>query len=94
MEATVLSVRPLRSPIPSGGLEIMLMAKLTINEKDIKILKYLQQLIKENYKPETDFNETDAETPDQLLETGKIEEEEHEVDDVIFIEDEEDEEEE
>ena len=42
MEATVLSVRPLRSPIPSGGLEIMLMAKLTINEKDTKILKYFQ----------------------------------------------------
>ena len=29
------------SPIPSGGLEIMLMAKLTIDEKDAKILKYL-----------------------------------------------------
>ena len=66
----------------------MYLTKLTINEKDTKVLKYLQQLIKENYEPETDFNETDAETSDRLLETGKIEEEEHEVDDVIFIDDE------
>ena len=94
MEATVLSVRPLRSPIPSGGLEIMLMAKLTINEKDTKILKYLQQLIEENYEPETDLSETDAETPDRLLETCEIEEEEHEVGDVIFIDDEEEDEDE
>ena len=53
MEANVLSVRLLPSPIPSGGLEIMLMAKLTIDEKDAKILKYLQQIITENYEPKT-----------------------------------------
>ena len=42
MEANVLSVRPLPSLIPSGGLEIMLMAKLTIDEKDAKILTQIQ----------------------------------------------------
>ena len=33
MEANVLSIRPLPSQIPSGGLKIMLKAKLTIDEK-------------------------------------------------------------
>ena len=35
MEAIVLSIRPLPSPIPRGGLEIMLKAKLTIDEKHV-----------------------------------------------------------
>ena len=48
MEVSVLSIRPLPPPIPSGGLEIMLKAKLTIDEKHAQILKYLQQLIAEN----------------------------------------------
>ena len=33
MEASALSIRQLPSPTPSGGLEIMLKAKLTIDEK-------------------------------------------------------------
>ena len=33
MEASVLSIQPLPSPIPRGELEIMLKVKLTINEK-------------------------------------------------------------
>ena len=41
-----------------------------------------------------DLSETDAETPDRLLETCEIEEEEHEVGDVIFIDDEEEDEDE
>ena len=64
MEANLLSVRPLPSAIPSVGLEIMLMAKLTKDEKDAKILKYLEQLIAENYEPKTviEYDETDTET--------------------------------
>ena len=64
LEANVLFVRPLPSPIPSGGLEIMLMAKLTTDQKDAKILKYLQQLIAENYEPKAviENDETDTET--------------------------------
>ena len=63
MEASVISIRPLPSPIPSGGLKIMLKAKLTIDEKHAQILKYLQQLMKENYEPNTDIetDETDTE---------------------------------
>ena len=49
MEASVLSIRPLPSPIPSGRLEIMLKAKLTIDERHAQ--NYLQQLIAANYKP-------------------------------------------
>ena len=80
MEANVLSVRPLPSPIPSGGLEIMHMAKLTINE---------QQLIAENYEPKIVIqnDETDTETniTDKSHENEK--EEGHDIDDLIFIDD-------
>ena len=89
MEVNVLSVRPLPSQIPSGGLEIMPMAKLTIDEKDAKILKYLQQLITENYEPKTviENDETDTETniTDQSHENEK--EEGRDIDDLIFIDD-------
>ena len=63
MEASVLSIRTLPSPIPSGGLEIMPKAKLT-DEKHAQIVKYLQQLIAENYEPNTDIEtyETDTES--------------------------------
>ena len=84
----MLSVRPLPSPIPSGGLEIMLMAKLTIDEKDAKILKYLQQLIAENYEPKTvienDETDTEANITDRSNENEK---EGHDIDDLIFIDD-------
>ena len=95
MEANVLSAWLLPSPIPSGGLEIMLMAKLTIDEKDAKILKYLQQLIAENYEPKTDIEndetDTEANITDQSHENEK--EEGHDIDDVIFIDDDTDKEE-
>ena len=64
----------------------MLKAKLTIDKKHAQILKYLQQLIAKNYEPNTDdieTNETDTESgiTDQQLE----EEEENDIDEVIFI---------
>ena len=96
MEANVLPVRLLPSPIPSGALEITLMGKLAIDEKDAKILKYLQQLIAENYEPETviENDETDTETniTDKSHENEK--EEGHDIDDLIFIDDDTDKEEE
>ena len=77
------------SPVPSGGLEIMLMAKLTLDEKDAKILKYLQQLTAENYEPKTaienDENDTETNITDQSHENEK--EEGHDIDDLIFIDD-------
>ena len=73
----------------------MLMAKLTIDEKDGKMLKYLQQLIVENYEPKTDIenDETDTKTniTDQSHENEK--EEGHDIDNVIFIDDDTDKEE-
>ena len=92
MEAPVLQIWPLPSPTPSGGLEILLTAKLTIDEKHMNIVKCSSQRIAENYKPETDLgelDETDAETG-HWHETQEIEEPEHEIDGIIFLEDEED----
>ena len=80
METSVLL---LPSPIPSGGLEIMLKANLTIDEKRAQILKYLQQLIAENYEPnadiETDESDTESDITDQ-----QPEKEENDIDKVIF----------
>ena len=74
----------------------MLMAKLTIDEKDAKILKYLQQLIAENYEPKTviknDETDTEINITDQSHENEK--EEGHDIDGLIFIDDDTDKEEE
>ena len=71
----------------------MLKAKLTINEKYAQILKYLQQLIAENYEPntdiETDETDTESDITDQQLEEG-----ENDIDEVTFIDDDTDNEEE
>ena len=85
MEASVLSTRPLPSPIPRG-LEIMLKAKLTIDEKHAQILKYLQQLIVENYEPNTDIETDETETESDITDQ-RLEEEENDMDEVIFIDD-------
>ena len=62
----------------------MLKADLTIDEKHAQILKYLQQLIAENYDPnaviETDETDTQSDITDQQLE-----EEENDIDEVVFI---------
>ena len=67
-----------------------------MNEKDAKIIKYLQQLIAEKYEPKTviENGETDTETniTDQSHENDK--EEGHDIDDLIFIDDDTDKEEE
>ena len=63
--------------------KVMLKAKLTIDEKHAQILTYLQQLIVENYKPNTDI-ETDTESD---ITIQRLQEEENDVDEVIFIDD-------
>ena len=83
METSVLSTRLLPSPIPSGGLEIMLKANLTIDEKRAQILKYLQQLIAENYEPNTDI-ETDESDTESDITDQQPEKEENDIDKVIF----------
>ena len=63
----------------------MLMAKLTIDE-DAKIVKYLQQLIAENYEPkiviENDETDIETNTTNQSHENEK--EERHDIHNVIF----------
>ena len=70
----------------------MLKAKLTIDGKHAQVLKYLQQLIAENYEPnadiETDETDTESDITDQQLKK-----EENDIDEVIFIDDETDNEE-
>ena len=84
MEASVLSIRPLPSLMPSGVLEIMRKAKLTIDEKHGQTPKYLQQLIVENYEPNTDI-ETD-ETDNELdITDQQLEEEENDIEEVINV---------
>ena len=51
IEATVLP-RPKPFLISSGAMEIMLKAKLIIDEKHDDILKHLRELIEENYNPD------------------------------------------
>ena len=64
----------------------MLNAVLIIDEKHAQILKYLQQLIAEHYEPnadtKTDNTDTKSDTTDQQLE-----EEENDIDEVVFIDD-------
>ena len=46
----VPSERPRLSPIPSGSLEILLMAKLTISDEKSRYLAHLKTLIERNYQ--------------------------------------------
>ena len=64
----------------------MLKAKLTIDEKHAQILKYLQQLIVENYEPNTDIETDETETESDITDQ-RLEEEENDMDEVIFIDD-------
>ena len=70
----------------------MLKAKLTIDGKHAQVLKYLQQLIAENYEPnadiETDETDTESDITDQQLKKEEID-----IDEVISIDDETDNEE-
>ena len=86
MEASVLSIRALPSPIPSEGLEITLKAKLTIDEIHAQILKYLQQLIAENYEPNNDI-ETDKTDTESNITDQQLEEEQNDIGEVISIDD-------
>ena len=61
----------------------MLKANLTIDEKRAQILKYLQQLIAENYEPNTDI-ETDESDTESDITDQQPEKEENDIDKVIF----------
>ena len=61
----------------------MLKAKLTIDNKNAQIL---QQLILENYEPNTD-TETDETDTESDVTDQQLEEEKNDIDEVIFIDD-------
>ena len=71
----------------------MLKAKLKIDEKHAQILKYLQQLIAESYKPNTDVKTDETDTESDITDQ-QCEEEENTIEEVIFIDDDTDNEEE
>ena len=57
LSAQVLSERYRPSPIPKGGLEIILMAKFKISDKQRALLTRLNDLVSDNYSfPEVDEN--------------------------------------
>ena len=60
----------------------MLIAKLSINEKESKILKNLKKIIEGNYETKTDFFEDTEEIEEEGQDTDDM-------DEVIFIGDEE-----
>ena len=61
-----MSTPPKPSPIPDGWLEILLKAKLIIDEKHVDIFKLPPELIEENYDP--DINDTEKNKEDRDLE--------------------------
>ena len=88
IEAHVLSVKPKSSPIPSGGLEIILRVKFSIDEKHANILKHLRQLIEENYELDIESNCSDG-ILDLQLEKDEDDGDDDDDDDVdvLFIDD-------
>ena len=55
MEGVVLSPEFKASPIPRGGLEIILRTRFTIAEEKSKYLHHLKELIKDYYEPVTEL---------------------------------------
>ena len=76
----VHSERPRLSPIPSDGLEILLMAKLTISDENRRCLEHLNTLIERNYqvaeKEEDDLHEHEE---DICNDTIILEDDEHDI---------------
>ena len=68
LRSQVHSERPRLSPIPSGGLEILLMAKLTSSDEKRQYLAHLNTIIEKNYqvaeKEEDDLHEQEEDICD------------------------------
>ena len=62
----------------------MLKAKLTIIKKTCSNFRYLQQLIAENYEPNTDIESDETDTESDITDQ-QLEEEENDIDEAIFI---------
>ena len=79
----VHSERPRLSPIPSGGLEILLMEKLTISDEKRRYLAHLKTLIERNYqvagKEEDDLHEQEDFCDDNENDTIILKDDEHDI---------------
>ena len=72
------------SPMPSGGLEVLLMAKLTISDQKRQYLPHLKTLIERNYqvaeKEEDDLHEQEEDIRDDNEDdTIILEDDEHDI---------------
>ena len=82
--AQVHSERPRLSPIPSDGLEILLMAKLRISDEKSWCLAHLKTLIERNYqvaeKEEDDLHDQEEDIcDDNEDDTTILEDDEHDI---------------
>ena len=84
VSSQVHSERPRLSPIPSGGLELLLMAKLTISDEKRQYLAHLKTFIEKNYqvaeKEEDDLHEQEEDIcDDNEDDTIILENDEHDI---------------
>ena len=81
------------TPIPRRGLEIILRKRFTIAEEKSKYLHHLKELIKDYYEPVTDLRRSNngENHLNDMDQHPEEEQEEHEMDQVIFIDDKSDE---
>ena len=85
VEENVHSERHRRSPIPSGGLEIILVAKFAISDENRRYLAHLSTLIQRNYKvnEEAIDQENRQENEDDI---GLFDDNQADEDDIIILE--------
>ena len=92
MEGVVLSPEFNASPIPRGGLEIILKRRFTIAEEKSKYLHHLKELVKDDYESVTDLRRSNngENRLNDMEQHSEEKQQEHGMDLVIFIDDESD----
>ena len=93
MEGVVLLSEFKASPTLRGGLEIIVRTRFTIAEEKSKYPHHLKELIKDYYEPVTDLRRSNngENRLNDMEQHSEEKQEEHEMDQVIFIDDESDE---
>ena len=85
IDAKVHSERHRRSPIPSGGLEIILVSKFAISDEKQRYLVHLSTLIQRNYKVnEVYINQENGEENEDDI--GLFDDDQADEDDIIILE--------
>ena len=88
VDAKVHSERHRRSPIPSGGLEVILVVKFSISDEKRRYLVHLSTLIQRNYKVNEEVMEQEngQENEDDI---GLFDNDQADEEDIIILENEE-----